>query len=241
MLLSVILYGSRARGDHRLSSDVDLLGIADTRAIEKENSVRGANLHLYPFDYLRDQSRRGSLFLSHLGSEGKALHDTVGAFEQIQTAFQYRDSYDDVIDEATFLALFILARKSKIQTRKQRQRLIWALRTMLIASAASDKKAVFSSAALEEFSAMEGLKSIIDRRNTIAIDKLVLAAKTVADKFGSNRILNEFPNDEAEQRAKMINSGGILENSIGLFEGNATTLKAPKLKQKSENYHMMYI
>ena len=48
MLLSVILFGSRARGDHRSTSDVDLLGISDEGPIKTEISSCGVSFYQYP-------------------------------------------------------------------------------------------------------------------------------------------------------------------------------------------------
>lgn len=112
MLLSLILYGSRARGDHRQRSDVDLLGVVESQSIHREVTSRGASFYHYPSHTLLAKAKAGDLFVLHLVEEGKVLHDTLNFFEQVRQSFRYKTSYSHVIMEAQAVILFICERES---------------------------------------------------------------------------------------------------------------------------------
>ena len=133
MLLSVILFGSRARGDHRSTSDVDLLGISDEGPIKTEISSCGVSFYQYPLATLRAKALAGDLFVLHLTSEGKQLHDTAEIFSRICESFCYKASYENEIREASIVNWFILERPNLLLSYAMRKRLVWGLRTILIA------------------------------------------------------------------------------------------------------------
>jgi len=187
MLLSLVLYGSRARGDHRQSSDVDLLGVTDSGRISKEVAARGASLYNYPFDSLIEKSKNGDLFLLHLCREGKILHDTAGTFERVRESFTFKDSYQSEIREASALIWFLTERPAALSIRKARKRLIWGIRTLIIANAAQYQEAIFGSKELEAYSGLPGLKEIIDRRFTAPAPKLVELAIEAVNQYGASR------------------------------------------------------
>lgn len=219
MLLSVILFGSRARGDQRMRSDVDLLGITDTWVANPKPS-RGATMFLYDFKYLLKKSKEGDLFLSHLVHEGQVLHDSARAFQQITEQFQYRESYLPEIRAATSVIKFIVSKTEETlddtDSLAVRKRLVWSIRTILIARAAGEGIPVFSSSALAERSGIKGLDRVIDDRSVIDFQKLIDTAKLVADEFGSN-FKNRFPVSRAEQIAVLSKMGGLAATTPSLF------------------------
>ena len=184
MLISLVLYGSRARGDHRMRSDVDLLGVIEGGAIQKGGAKRGTNLHLYPFHYLKHQSLKGNLFLLHLTHEGIVLHDPLDTFEQVQEAFRFKRSYAKEVREASAVIWYALQPRFDQSMLIVRRRLVWAIRTILIARSAEERQVNFSSKSLEAFSGFSGLKHVIDNRNVEDIDLLVFASKTIARRHG---------------------------------------------------------
>jgi hypothetical protein len=70
--VGVLVYGSRARGDHTGASDLDVLAIIGT---PRDPAIRGrVSLSFYTPDQLRDAS--GTLFGSHLAQDAVIVHDT---------------------------------------------------------------------------------------------------------------------------------------------------------------------
>lgn len=228
MLLSLILYGSRARGDHRHTSDVDLLGVVDQATIRHEPAIRGTNLHLYPFDTLLTKSKSGDLFALHLVEEGRTLHDTAGVFERVKENFTYRDNYQSDIQTATAVAYYLLSQGTLLQKRRARARLIWAVRTLLIARAAELRKPVFSSAALENFSGVRSLKESIDKKYVVSVERLVGTVTAILEKFGTGCLPVGWPHDKRQQGKFLAQLSPIGRSTVDLaakpnFKNGVTT------------------
>jgi hypothetical protein len=88
----LILYGSHARGDFTAASDVDVLRVANARAV-RESIDESITLHTYTLDDLLLMARQGSLFVLHLLQEGRALNDPNRFMTTLQAAFCKPDSY----------------------------------------------------------------------------------------------------------------------------------------------------
>jgi predicted nucleotidyltransferase len=217
------MFGSRARGDHRLSSDVDLLGIVESGHIRDVLAVRGASFYQYPVEFLKQKSRSGDLFLLHLTTEGKVLHDTVGVFEEVRKNFAYRNSYTDEIREASAVIWYLTSHKVLIQSRQGRKRLAWAFRTILIARSAEQQLPSFSSSSLAEFAEIPGVKAAIDKRFTAEPETLRDVALTVASKFGISRRQLDWPSDRMAQERLLAEMGGVAKVTV---EGSRRAKKA---------------
>lgn len=91
-LESFLLYGSYARGDYDLNSDVDVLRITSCR--QRSNRVDGhVSLHNYDIKDLLWMARQGNLFVLHLITEAKPLHDPRNYLDALSTAFTKPKSY----------------------------------------------------------------------------------------------------------------------------------------------------
>ncbi len=232
MLLSLVLFGSRARGDHRLTSDVDLLGVVETGAIKEELASRGTSFYRYPLETLRAKSGDGDLFVLHLTVEGKVLHDTAGLFAGVCERFRYRKSYDREICEASGVIWFLVDRPELLHYRVARKRLVWGLRTILIARSAEQQKPAFSSSALAEFLGNAELKSAIDKRFSIPAKILCDLSKDVASTFGVSRSILNWPSDSAAQQQLLCTFGGVAKATAeGLQRGRKkSALDQPQVK-----------
>jgi len=71
-IISLVVFGSYARGDDDTFSDLDLLGIVRD---DKKFSTpfRDINLSIYSLGQLRDLMKAGDLFALHLKEEGMPL------------------------------------------------------------------------------------------------------------------------------------------------------------------------
>lgn len=220
MLLSVVLFGSRARGDHRMRSDVDLLGITDTW-VANPKPTRGATMFLYDFNYLLKRAKEGDLFLSHIVHEGQVLHDSARAFSQITKRFQFRESYEDEIRAATAIIKFIVAADVLVDNLAIRKRVVWAMRTILIARAASTQCAIFSSSGLAAKFKIEGLEKVIDDRSTVDFLKLLSYAQLVYEEYGFKSKV-KFPLNRKAQIALLLRIGGVAATTPSLFFNQLT-------------------
>jgi predicted nucleotidyltransferase len=74
--LAVMLYGSRARGNSRSDSDVDVLQVVSNNP--RSYSDGRVNIAAYTPSHLAWLAERGSLFIRHLCDEGVILRDKTG-------------------------------------------------------------------------------------------------------------------------------------------------------------------
>lgn len=172
MLLSLVLFGSRARGDSRVTSDVDLLGVIEGSRIHEETAINGASFYQYPLSTLYKMASSGDLFMLHLVKEAKILHDTASIFKEVCRKFEYKSSYSEEIFAASALMMYIISFVKFEEDYNLRKRLIWCVRTILIARSAERRAPVFSSKDLEDFSSIKKLKRVIDNRDRV--DAVVL-------------------------------------------------------------------
>lgn len=70
---ATMLFGSYARGDHNVTSDIDVLQVTDQRI--KPYRVGKINISPYSAAAIMDMGRRGSLFVLHLKLDGVILAD----------------------------------------------------------------------------------------------------------------------------------------------------------------------
>lgn len=217
MLLSLVLFGSRARGDYRDSSDVDLLGVVENSRIREEVLLNGASLYHYPIKYLINQAISGDLFLLHLVSEGKILHDTADTFKHTCDKFQFKESYISEITQGSMIIWFLRKKPYLISDLYYKKRLIWAMRTILIARGAEDRNAIFSSNDLENFSQIQNLKNIIDQRDIVKNAELLRFAIVVARKFGMSTESLEWSNSLQAQSKAMMKAGGVAKSTVQRF------------------------
>lgn len=168
---SLLLYGSRARGDEARSSDVDLLGIVTGTSIEKSFDQSGVSLHLYPFEWMVNEARAGSLFMLHIAYEAVPIFDPLGYLDEIREAFVFKASYRADVELGCRIVAAVVALKKGNHTRRMMRRYFWGVRTALMAAAAEERSPLFSATSLEERFTIPGLASHIrDRANATPED-----------------------------------------------------------------------
>jgi len=149
-ILSLALYGSRARNDFVATSDTDLFAITDDPIYEMMFSG-ATNIACYPLDLALSRAKEGDLFFYHLTLESVTMYDPVGYMDQLKAAFVKKDSYRREKKHAVELGFALL---SNIGMHTNyfyiNKRLAWCFRTILIAKSAEEGVPVFSAKQLAE-------------------------------------------------------------------------------------------
>ncbi|WP_116866253.1 nucleotidyltransferase domain-containing protein [Pseudomonas syringae] len=149
-ILSLVVYGSRAREDHSGDSDTDLFAITDDDRYEM--IVEGAtNIACYPLAQAINRAEGGDLFFMHITLEAKAIYDPSGAFDKVRKSFVKKENYSSEISNASELGFALVAHANNIQDYYLlNKRLAWCLRTILIARSAERGCPTFSKEGLSE-------------------------------------------------------------------------------------------
>ena len=108
--VAVWLYGSRARGDSDELSDTDLLVVSDDPSDERPTLApitTNASVSSYSWGEITGMASYGSLFLYHVGTEGKPVYESSAAAGRLEallgTIGPYRGAARDVTAFRTVL------------------------------------------------------------------------------------------------------------------------------------------
>jgi hypothetical protein len=147
-ILAVVLFGSRARGDHTAGSDTDLL-FATSEESGRHVTNGSVSFSYYAMEDLCRRARSGDLFLCHVLREGRTLYDPDARIDELRGLFRLRSSYTPEIRRAADLG-WLLARVGSTwwDRRLAARRMAWCVRTILIARAAEAGEPRFSLEAL---------------------------------------------------------------------------------------------
>lgn len=144
-ITSMALYGSRARNDNTSDSDTDLFAI--TNDDRYQMVFHGTtNIACYPRSLAMSRAEGGDLFFLHIVREAIVMYDPDSSFERMQSAFKLRENYRDDILKAAELGIALLINIANFKNYFYiNKRLVWCLRTILIALSAERAKPVFSA------------------------------------------------------------------------------------------------
>ncbi len=209
---ALILYGSRARGEARSASDVDLIFAKDGMSLESPRIVHGVSVHLYSKGWLEAEAQLGSLFSYHVAYEGIALYDEDDFLKRLQGKFRRRDSYRAEIQTAALILRMLLENDWR-DNRDARRRYFWAIRTILISDLADHGAILFASSALEKHAGIPGLAAHIDARDDATFNSCA--------RFGALvlRVAGAMPPLTGELlRDHLIALGGIARDTVRVVE-----------------------
>lgn len=162
---AVCLFGSRARGDQDEGSDVDLL-LVTSETQPRHSSMGNLSLSMYPIDDLIERAAGGDLFLCHLANEARPIYDPTGELPRIRAAFQYRDSYDLEVGQASALGWLLGRFADKLPNpRLSNRRIAWCVRTILIAKSAERRSPLFAPAKLATFAEDRRVLKLIQQKS----------------------------------------------------------------------------
>lgn len=169
---AILLFGSRAREDHDRASDTDLLFICE-EPHPRHVSAGRTSMFFYPWAKLLADASAGDLFVGHLAQEARALSDPSDKLGQLKASFRLRDSYQREIEHARDLGWFISRFPQKLKPSLMTKRMIWCVRTVLIARFAEEGKLVFAPNTLAEMARSKAASDLLmERRRRLPDEKM---------------------------------------------------------------------
>ncbi|EKB67626.1 TPA: nucleotidyltransferase domain-containing protein [Klebsiella pneumoniae] len=165
-ILTLTIYGSRARGDYTDSSDIDLFAITDEDHYRM--IIEGkTNLACYPKDLAEQRAMNGDLFILHICNEAKEIYGGGFYFNCLKNAFKYKPNYYQEKNNAAELAWSLIDLSSKFDNvLLLNRRIAWCVRTILIASAAESHEPIFSKESLVEYSGNKLVDKLISLKDS---------------------------------------------------------------------------
>ncbi|WP_225768531.1 nucleotidyltransferase domain-containing protein [Inquilinus sp. Marseille-Q2685] len=207
MLVAAFLFGSRARCDHKASSDIDIL------IVTKESSHDHANfgnlsITIISHSDLEVQAKRGDLFVWHIVAEATPLYDPNDYLPDLRSKFILRSDYDDVVSHASELAWYLIRFGKRLgDERLANRRVAWCIRTILIARSAERGLPAFSASALAAFAGDAEIASVINRKGDRWLARETLEGlKYFIEKFGRPEPL-PWPCPESKYIAMFVDHG----------------------------------
>ncbi len=141
---SLILFGSRAREDNNLRSDIDILVITFD-GHPKQVKIDSVSLSFYPLDVLVEKAKDGDLFVLHIIREGKLLTGSAASLEKIRASFRNKLTYKKEIHAASDLGWMIVRYGAEFDKKLVQKRVTWCVRTVLIAISVQKGDPTFST------------------------------------------------------------------------------------------------
>ena len=159
---AILLFGSRARDDSSRGSDTDLLLISPCDA-PQHKSIGHLSMFFYPWQKLISDAREGDLFVCHIVQEAKPVFDPLGQLDALRSEFRLRTSYAREIAQARDLGWFLDRNASKLNSSVVVRRMIWCIRTILIAQLAERGMPAFAPSALAATAPSSAAELLADR------------------------------------------------------------------------------
>lgn len=192
-ILAQFLFGSYARRDFNENSDVDILCV--TEETWQRNSSEGKiNISFYPkYDFLKASSQ-GDLFILHIIKEAKTLYDPNSLHHLAERAFQYKNTYQIEIRNASELGWFLIKNWNKYHPSPDsnkifNKRMAWCVRTILIALSVQNHKPKFDAYGLSEISGSEQTLSLLSHKDDTTLSVADLAEfERIIIQFGTNKL-----------------------------------------------------
>lgn len=213
-MISKAYYGSRARGEASVKSDVDLILAEEGDDIKSPMIVSGLSVHRYSKGWLLKGARDGSLFVYHVAFEGVSLCGGDELLLELRKSFKKKTSYSDERLEALLILRFLLesdwCSKQDIQ-----QRYFWAIRTIVVCFSADNGRPCFASSCLESLSGIDGLAAHIDRRATETYADCLRIGGQIEKRFGADM---DCSLSGGQLRNYLVNRGGVARDTVHLVE-----------------------
>lgn len=159
---AILLFGSRARGDSGRGSDTDLLLVSPCDA-PQHKSIGHLSMFFYPWQKLIADAREGDLFVCHIVQEAKPVFDPLGQLDKLRSQFTLRTSYAREVAHARDLGWLLDRHASALNSSIVVRRMVWCIRTVLIAQLAELGRPAFAPSALAASAPASAAELLSDR------------------------------------------------------------------------------
>lgn len=166
-VLALILFGSRARGDQSITSDIDLLVVTET----ENPTVTGppkARLYHYSPRWLEAKALDGDLFIWHLISEALPIYDPADMLGSLNQQFCFKPTYDEQISFGSDVAWMIVRCGNQLPPSTANRWLAWSVRTISIARVAAQRTPAFSANGLAKALQYPNISALVAQKDAEA-------------------------------------------------------------------------
>lgn len=195
---AVLLFGSKARADHSAKSDTDLLFVTDE--VESHHVSKGdVSMFFYPEKKLISEALSGDLFVCHIVSEAKEIYDPKKFLAVLRNQFVFRVTYNATISQAVDLGWFLVRYGEFLNQSLLLKRIVWCVRTILIARSAEMRQPLFAPERLASLARSEAAAQLLLRRHEVfdqrearQLLEQVLISEATADFFYGTAGYDDF-------------------------------------------------
>ncbi|RVU14173.1 hypothetical protein [Methylobacterium oryzihabitans] len=184
-------------------------------------SVGQLSIFIYPWRQLEEDAQSGDLFTCHLVQEAKPLVDPDGYLPRLQSAFQFRSSYQDDIERAFDLGWYLVRFGDELTSALLAKRALWCIRTVLIARSAERRVPVFAPRQLAQQTPSKPARELLNARHH------------QPDGNSLRQALRSFLETEATSASLLVDA----EKSVflGRFVATSNKVALQTLKQHEKN------
>lgn len=208
---AVLLFGSRARGDNERGSDTDIL-LVSPPGDPRHKSSGHLSMFFYPWPKLLDDARAGDLFVCHLTREAQPIFDPTGRLEELRAAFRLRSSYAREVQQASDVGWLIDRCAEQLSLAAVARRMVWCVRTILIARSAEHGEPVFAPARLAASTPSAAARFLLASRHQRRADAVMRHRFRQFLSEHGDRPRLPADADLSEYEARFVDS----DNAIGL-------------------------
>jgi hypothetical protein len=130
-------------------------------------------MFFYSWQKLQVDAAQGDLFVCHLAKEAKAVFDPNNQLAQLRAAFKLRASYAREIEQASDLGWFLTRFGRDLDSGVVARRMIWCVRTILIARSAEEGTPVFAPQDLASRTRSRAAQELLTTRHQRKLDAMM--------------------------------------------------------------------
>jgi hypothetical protein len=132
-------------------------------------------MFFYPWHKLLADAAAGDLFAGHIALEGKPISDPHDQLRELKRTFKLRPTYAVEISHALDFGWFIVRFPEMLKPSLAAKRMIWCVRTILIAGSAEAGKPIFAPAELGKSTQSAAAKELLLARRRRKLTKPMLS------------------------------------------------------------------